>query len=189
MSEKGVYPDLYLIRHGETEWNAEGRMQGVLDSPLTPKGRAQAARMAALVNGVQGQRFSSPQGRALETGQIVFHGTDFVTDQRLAEIDIGEFTGQLIADLRISHPTIFDGNGLAWYDKAPGGEHLDGLFRRAASFLDDLTGPAIIITHGITLRMLRLLALSWPLSRLEALPTEQGAVHVVRGGHHEIWRP
>lgn len=189
MSEKGVYPDLYLIRHGETEWNAEGRMQGVMDSPLTRKGRAQAARMAALVRGVQGQRFSSPQGRAVETAQIVFDGTGFVTDPRLAEIDVGGFTGQLIADLHISHPAAFESGGLTWYDKAPGGEHLASLLQRASSFLDDLTGPAVIITHGITLRMLRLVAMSRPLSRFEELPTQQGSVHVVRAGQHEIWQP
>lgn len=182
-------PDLYLLRHGETEWNAAGRMQGRLDSPLTEKGRAQAVRMAGLIRDIQGQRFCSPQGRAVETACIVFGGDDFITDPRLAEIDIGQFTGHLIADLRAAHPDIFADDRLGWYDRAPGGEHLAGLERRVAPFLASLKGPAIVVTHGITLRMLRLLAMSRPLSRFEELPSEQGAVHVIRNGQHGIWRP
>lgn len=190
MGVTGV-PDLYLMRHGQTAWNAEGRMQGRLDSPLTDLGRQQARAQAGLLTGLDGDllRISSPQGRAVASARIVFGGRPFATDPRLAEIDIGAFSGQLIADLRRRHPAIFLGDRLAWYDRAPGGEHFAGLRARVAAFLDDLPGPAIIVTHGITLRMLRLVATGGPISALGDLPVQQGAVHVLRAGRHETWLP
>ncbi|MDO5612050.1 MAG: histidine phosphatase family protein [Paracoccus sp. (in: a-proteobacteria)] len=180
-------PDLYLMRHGQTQWNAVGRMQGRLDSPLTAKGRAQAAHLVRLVADVQGLRISSPQGRALETARIVF-GNGFATDDRLAEIDIGDFSGHLDSDLRAAHPAIFAPPRLGWYDRAPGGEGYAGLAARCRTFLADLNGPAIVVTHGITLRMLRLLAMGRDMATFEDMPVEQGAVHVIRRGTHEVWR-
>lgn len=183
-----MYPDLYLMRHGQTEWNAMGKMQGRLDSSLTEKGIAQAERQAELVAEVQAQRFSSPQGRALQTARIVFRGKDFTGDDRLCEIDIGDFTGLMIEDLRLRYPEIFIGSRLDWHNHTPGGENFAQLAARAKSFLDSLTGPALITTHGIALRMLRILALGWPVSRFEELTVEQGAVHVVKKFQHEVWR-
>ncbi|MDP5307748.1 histidine phosphatase family protein [Paracoccus spongiarum] len=181
-------PDLYLMRHGETVWNAEGRLQGLMDSPLTERGRQQASRQAVLVAAVAAHRYSSPLGRAVQTAGIVFAGAACHQDARLAEIDIGRFAGQRLFELRDRFPDLFQGDPLAWYDHAPGGEGFTGLARRARSFLDGLRGPSLIVTHGITLRMLRLLALGLPLEALSDLPVVQGAVHVVRAGRHEVWR-
>lgn len=183
-----MYPDLYLMRHGQTVWNAEGRMQGRLDSPLTALGQRQAAAQARILGGIEALRFSSPQGRALQTARIVFGDRPFRTDDRLAEIDIGAFSGHLVEDLRARHPAVFEGCRLAWYDRAPDGEHFSGLMRRAIAFLADLPGPALIVTHGITLRMLRLVAMGLPQERLAEMPVEQGAVHLVRRGEHRILR-
>ncbi|WP_299839756.1 histidine phosphatase family protein [uncultured Paracoccus sp.] len=183
-----MYPDLYLMRHGQTVWNAEGRMQGKLDSPLTDLGIAQAKAQARLVAGVEAARFASPQGRAQQTARIVFAGQPFQTDARLAEIDIGTFSGRRYPDLAAEHPALFELDGFGWYDHAPGGEGFSGLMTRARSFLDSLTGPSLIITHGITLRMLRLIAMGWDMTRFEELAQHQGAVQVVRAGCHEIWR-
>ena len=65
-------PDLYLMRHGQTVWNAEGRLQGRMDSPLTALGRAQARRQAQLVQGISATRYASTAGRAVETARIVY---------------------------------------------------------------------------------------------------------------------
>ncbi len=182
------WPDLYLMRHGQTEWNAQGRMQGRLDSPLTPLGQAQARRLAWLVRDLRGvARYASTAGRAQQTARIVFGGQDFRADERLHEIDIGDFTGRLWEELRATHPAIFGSGGLDWYDRAPGGEHFAGLEARVRAFLDDLTGPALIVTHGITLRMLRLVAMNLPLRRLPEMPVMQGALHLVSGGRHRIF--
>lgn len=182
-----MYPDLYLMRHGQTEWNAIGRMQGHLDSPLTDLGIAQAQAQSRLIANVQATRFASPLGRALQTAQIVFTGQPFQIDDRLAEIDIGEFSGEFADNLRTTHPALFQGSVYDWYDNTPGGEGFAALMTRCRSFLDDLTGPALIVTHGITLRMMRMLAMGWDMPRFEELPQYQGAVQVVRNCRHEIW--
>lgn len=183
-----MYPDLYLLRHGQTEWNLIGRMQGRQDSPLTHLGISQSKRQATLIQGITGDRFVSPQGRAVQAAQIIFGNDDFTPDVRLREIDIGEFTGRMIEELFRDRPDFFTGSRLDWYNRAPNGEHFDGLAKRARSFLDDLKGPAVIVTHGMCLRMLRLTALGWPLSRIEELAVELGTVHVVRNGKYEVWR-
>ncbi len=182
----GRWPDLYLMRHGETRWNAEGRLQGRLDSPLTELGRIQAQRQAHLIRNIDAARFSSTAGRAVETAAIVFAGQDFHRDARLQEIDIGAFAGRLWRDLCIEHPEVTAGGWLDWYDRAPGGELFAGLEARARDFLDGLRGPALIVTHGITLHMLRLIAMDLPMSRLGELPVTQGALHIVSAGRHRM---
>ncbi|WP_082724717.1 MULTISPECIES: histidine phosphatase family protein [Paracoccus] len=181
-------PDLYLMRHGQTEWNAEGRMQGRLDSALTPLGVAQARRQAWLLRDLTGlARYASTAGRAQQTACIVFAGADFLSDTRLHEIDIGHFTGRTGEALRAEHPALFAGGALDWYDRAPGGEHFAGLQARVRAFLRELSGPALIVTHGVTLRMLRLEAMGLPLSRLAEMPVLQGAVHLVSQGRHRMF--
>lgn len=183
-----MYPDLYLMRHGQTEWNLAGKMQGRLDSPLTELGIAQARRQAQLVTHITAERYSSPQGRAVRTAEIAFGKLVFKTDSRLCEIDTGEFTGHSIRELQQSYPEAFKGKSIDWYDRTPQGENFAQLSARCQSFMDDLTGPALVVTHGITLRMLCALALGMPLARLAEFSVEQGAVHVVRKAAHEVWR-
>ena len=72
------------------------------------------------------------------------------------------------------------------HDRAPGGELFAGLEARARDFLDGLRGPALIVTHGITLHMLRLIAMDLPMSRLGELPVTQGALHIVSAGRHRM---
>ena len=82
------YPELLILRHGETEWNREGRMQGALDSPLTYVGRAQALAQGAALRaaGIGPVRwFSSPQGRALETARLASGEARVTADDRLRE--------------------------------------------------------------------------------------------------------
>ena len=185
------YPDLYLMRHGQTVWNAQERMQGRQDSPLTELGRTQARRQAALVRDIVAKtgeipRYASSLGRAQQTAQIVFEGVPFRSDERLVEIDVGAFTGARMRDLLKSHPHLFGGARLDWYNRVPDGEHFSGLEARVQSFLDELTGPALIVTHGITLRMFRVLAMGWPVSRIAEMPVRQGALHLVSRGVHSV---
>ncbi len=152
-----IYPELYILRHGQTEWNAENRMQGWLNSPLTPKGHKDAARQGEILATLNLEGFafwSSPSGRAFQTAAIAC-GTKaetIHTDIRLREIGVGEWSGRLRDELPTS-----DGPDpeLAQYEMAPGGEGFDAVTTRAAAFLKDLKGPAVLITHGITSRALR----------------------------------
>ncbi|TGN48775.1 histidine phosphatase family protein, partial [Paracoccus liaowanqingii] len=159
------------------------------------RGLRQAGWQAALVAGVAGRRLSSPQERARQTAGLVFGTQPFRTDPRLSEIGIGTFAGRLLADLERERPEVFAGPPLAWYDRCPGGEGLAALATRCGRFLGPLAGtsaPVLIVSHGITLRMLRAVALDmgpgrcpparWPPDKWAEGEMRQGAVHVVSDG-------
>ncbi|WP_299376913.1 histidine phosphatase family protein [uncultured Tateyamaria sp.] len=181
-----TYPDLMILRHGETEWNREGRMQGERDSPLTDLGRAQAAAQARLLAAHAPDDWpvwSSPQGRAFETARIARPGHDIITDARLVEIRMGVWTGALRTDIARQAPHLFDHDtDLTWYDHAPGGEGLEALYARTGAFLQTLAGPAVLVTHGITSRMLRCHALGLAPGAFADLPGGQGVVYHLSGG-------
>ncbi|MEL6915128.1 MAG: histidine phosphatase family protein [Pseudomonadota bacterium] len=185
------YPDLYVLRHGQTEWNAEGRLQGSLNSPLTALGREHARLQGRILaaRDISGFRaVSSPMGRAVETAGIAIAPLMPVieTDRRLREIDVGDWSGRLRDELGVPYdPTVPSGETLALYDRAPGGEGLARLETRCRAFLESLEGPAVLVTHGITSRMLRALYLGWSIARLSELPGGQGNVFHMAGGQQE----
>ena len=86
---------IYFIRHGQTEWNVLGLMQGQTDIPLNDTGRAQAKQMAKSLQGVTFDKvFCSPLSRALETCQAVVDASQIIVDKRIAERYFGEFEGE-----------------------------------------------------------------------------------------------
>lgn len=182
-------PALFLIRHGETVWNREERLQGRRDSDLTAAGRAQAEALAGAVAGIAAERVSSPQGRAVETARIVFGGAPFRQDPRLVEIDVGAFTGRRLPELRVEHPKSFAALGLGWYDLCPGSEGFAALERRSRAFLADLTAPALIVGHGVSLRMIWAIATGTGIARLHEAPLEQGGILAVSGGTSRVLHP
>ena len=185
-----MVPEILVLRHGETVWNAENRMQGRLDSALTETGhdQARAQNRQLLMTNLSGFRFfSSPLGRAFHTASIALKGVAMRidTDPRLCEIDVGTWSGKKRSDLALDfHWTDTPDGALEIYEHAPGGEGYDGLRRRCAAFLDELDQPAVIVTHGITSRMLRLLSLGWPTDRIGDLPGGQGVIYRVANGEH-----
>lgn len=151
-----IYPELYILRHGQTEWNAANRMQGWLNSPLTPKGMADAARQGDILKSRNLEDFAfwcSPSGRTVQTAGIACPMAVAVhTDIRLREIGVGDWSGSFRVDLpKATGPD----PELAQYEMAPNGEGFVALTARAQAFLADLQGPTVIITHGITSRALR----------------------------------
>ncbi|MEL7091182.1 MAG: histidine phosphatase family protein [Pseudomonadota bacterium] len=180
------FPDCYILRHGETEWNRDMRMQGRLDSPLTALGEQHAAaqgRIIAALGRTDLTWYCSPQGRAAATARIVAGPDLHITeDARLAEIDIGTWTGLTRDVIAAANPALFETDGLAWYDHAPEGEGLFALGARTRAFLDTLTGPSVIVTHGITSRVLRCHLRGLPIEAFEEVGGGQGMVHAVRGG-------
>ena len=182
-----MIPELYLLRHGETEWNVQGRLQGRLDSPLTERGQEQARRQAELLAALPPMAaWASPAGRAVATARIALAGRPFRQDWRLVEIDLGPQNGATLADLRQAHPQAFTAGGIGWYDRLPGAEGFAALRARVAAFLAELDQPAVIVTHGITLHMIRLAAMDLPLAALGRLPVVQGALHHVHQGRHQV---
>ena len=183
-----TFPELYILRHGETEWNAEGRMQGALNSPLTQAGKQQARRQAEILQAIDlngFQSLSSPQGRAFETAAIALTGTAaFVrTEDRLREIEVGEWSGKVRSTLAAPGEFADTPDGaLELYERAPGGEGFAALEARCKSFLADLNGPAVLVTHGITSRMLRATVLGLGIRGLAEMPGGQGVVYHLKDG-------
>lgn len=183
--------DLFVLRHGETEWNAARRMQGRLDSPLTPRGRDQARDQAAILQslGIRADTHAfrcSPQGRAQATATIALapFGVAPETDPRLMEIHMGDWEGLTLDEIAARAPHLFgEDDSRQWYDHIPGGERLSDVRDRAAAFLADLPPrPTVIVTHGILSAALRSLLLGLPADRIADMPGGQGIVWHMTGG-------
>ncbi|MFW5655817.1 MAG: histidine phosphatase family protein [Roseicyclus sp.] len=184
-------PPLYILRHGETEWNREGRLQGHLDSPLTPQGLRQAEAQGDVLRRIRprpARAIVSDSGRAVRTAEIALRGLDLpvTRDARLREVDLGAWQGLTPAEVAADWPWLVkDRTPEMWKFDAPGGESLDDLAARVRDVLDGLDpsgGPVVIVTHGVTSRVLRGLATGRPLRDLGALPCGQGVVHAVEKG-------
>ena len=184
-------PEILVLRHGETEWNREGRLQGGLDSPLTPKGLAQAREMGDLLArlGVTSDshlRLTSPQGRARTTADLAFAALGPATvDDDLREIDVGQWSGLLRTEILGLWPIGRDESMLDFYGRAEGGEGLAGVWDRVGRILDRIDRPAVLVTHGITSRLLRSKALGRGLDRIEEVPGGQGVIHRIADGGHD----
>jgi len=194
MSAAQIIPscaDVLVLRHGQTEWNAAGRLQGHFDSPLTEKGLRQAHRQNEILQAydLAGFRFiTSPQGRARTTAQIALAGiaAEIETSTELMEIGMGAWAGTTRAEIAAERKSSLQDLGQTqFYDWAPGGEGIARLYDRCGAFLAQLTGPTVLVTHGMTSLCLRLCALSWGLDRLADLPSGQGVVYRVKAGHHD----
>jgi broad specificity phosphatase PhoE len=183
-----VFPELYILRHGETEWNAENRMQGALNSPLTAKGEQDAVRQGAILarRDLAGFRFlCSPQGRAIQTAAIALGriAHDIHTDDRLREIGVGDWSGLLRATL----PMPEGPDPVAQqYDMAPNGEGLARLEVRCRAFLADLSGPAVLVTHGITSRVLRRIIAGEAATAEVTAHGGQGCVYHLKDGRQTL---
>lgn len=160
---------IFLVRHGQTEFNAERRMQGRRDSPLTPLGVEQARRMGACLRDFvedpdEVELIASPLGRTVRTAEIIREtaGLDcqIVTDERLVEVSVGAWEGltrEQIAPL--APPGVIDAPG--WLCRAPGGERFEALVARLSSFLADVDEAdgrrRLVVSHGGSGRVLRAL--------------------------------
>jgi len=186
---------LYLVRHGQTEFNAAGRYQGRLDSPLTALGRSQAERVGTLIATLvpPGTRIvSSPLGRALSTATIIAQAAALPTpetDARLVEISLGRWDGMTDEDIEFTHPGARDGTDRwNWHFASPDGETYEQMAARAGAWLAEataLTTPLVAVSHGVTGRMLR--GLYAGLDRETALKQDvpQDAVFRLSGGRVE----
>ena len=185
-------PELYILRHGETFWNREGRMQGALDSDLTDLGQAQARAMGGLLASYDltgHELYCSPLGRARATAKLAFDRIP-IFDLRLREIEVGLWAGLTRPEILARWPGMTEEEDmLDFYARAPGGEGFGALWDRVCGFLSDLPGPAVIVTHGVTSRFLRTAALGLSPADLNQVPGGQGVVFRLLDGAHEVLTP
>ena len=157
---------IYLIRHGQTEYNLERRYQGALDSPLTATGIEQARAVGRRLAGLT-SRFtaivSSPLGRTRSTALLIAQAGGFTgpisTDPRLTEITLGVWDGLTADDIDKDYPGLRDsGPRHEWLFASPDGESFAALNARLGSWLSDaLAGPLplIVVSHGVSGGILR----------------------------------
>lgn len=183
---------IYLVRHGETEFNRERRLQGHVDSPLTELGRRQAeaaaVRLAGLIGSARGWRIvASPLGRAQRTAEILARrlGVERIeSEARLMEVSWGDWDGRLRAEVAAAFPDTFGRSN--WAFDAPTAETYDEMRARLAGWLADLPpegGRRIIaVSHGVTGRVLRGLYAGAALEAVMAHDAPQDAVFRLCGG-------
>ena len=137
---------LLLVRHGESTWNAEHRLQGQADPPLSELGREQVRALAPFLDGIPDRRLSSDLTRAVETAELLGLG-GAPTDERWREIDMGELAGYTVDEL--------DPESVAAWRR---GEHYPAeswaqFQARVGAAADELRGEhAIVVTHGGCIR-------------------------------------
>lgn len=187
------YPKIWLLRHGETYWNAEKRIQGQLESELTPKGISHAewqARLMPPILALDPPCFVSPLGRAQQTARIALGGRDFITDARLAEAHAGDWQGLLRMDVRRDNPDILsmDSSSLDLFTRAPGGETGAQFRARIEAFMADLTEPSVVVAHGLLGQVMRGLVCGLAWDEMGHLPNEQGCVYVLENGTETVLR-
>lgn len=156
---------IYLLRHGQTQFNAEHRLQGQCDSSLTLQGRQQAqavgqalAKQIADIN--DWTMISSPLGRAVETAQYVaaelgYPLQQIQTDPRIQEVALGEWEHAVAPTIKAAHPEFNEMKD--WFFQAPGCEPYEQVVQRVGSWLADPALPQrlIVISHGLTGTILR----------------------------------
>lgn len=152
-------PVLYLVRHGETDWNAQGRLQGGHDIPLNALGRAQAAAAARILKGLVRNPgaldyVASPLSRARATMEILretlgLPAADYRADERLVEIGFGEWEGLTWPEIRARDPErAIAREADKWGYRPPGGESYADLLARIAPAFGALARDTVVVSHG-----------------------------------------
>jgi len=188
------FPKIWFLRHGQTEWNAEGRVQGQLESDLTETGIAQAHRQAAVMAPILTTDappcLVSPLRRAQQTARIALAGHRFVTEPRLAEVQAGAFQGLTRADIAARFPQVHARavTNLDLFCSAPEGEGYAAFHARVLDLLRVLEAPTVLVAHGLWGQVLRGIICGLDYEDLAALQNEQGCVYLLENGTETVLR-
>jgi broad specificity phosphatase PhoE len=188
-------PIVYFVRHGETDWNRERRLQGQHDIPLNALGRLQAARCGELMRGLlertgrpaaEYEYVSSPLGRARETMELMragmgFAPDDYRTDARLMEMSFGRWEGFTFAELQAREaPALAERERDKWGFVLPGGESYEMLQVRVRDWYDGVERDTVVAAHGGVCRaLIAHLGLAEPMAASQG-DIGQGCVYVFR---------
>lgn len=189
-------PAIYFIRHGETDWNVEGRLQGQRDIPLNDLGRVQAdeagRRLAALVERVDDLDYvASPLSRTRETMErlraaIGLTPTGYRLDERLVELTFGSWEGMTWKDVRKAAPQAAAARERDKWGYAPpgGGESYAMLADRVRPILEGLSRDTVIVAHGGVARAFLAVACGVSTRHAAGIDIWQGKVLVIDGRRH-----
>ena len=197
MQEASIHAaDIFLLRHGETVWNRERRVQGHLDSPLTPLGLDQARRYGTRLKELLGQEdgyrlVASPLGRALHTATIVAEvlgrtPDQITTDDRLKEMAWGRWDGMTAAEIEALDAELWQARIDDRWTRPPpgGGETQQDILDRATAWLGSVAADArlVVVAHGALGRAVRCAYEGLPPAAMLDLDQPQDAFFRLRGG-------
>ena len=176
--------EIFLVRHGETEWSRARRHTGRTDVPLNEVGEAEAKALGQHLHGLETDRvLSSPLIRAVTTARLAGFGDRLETTDALLEFDYGDYEGLTTPEIRASRP--------GWdlfRDGCPGGETVEAAAARARGLLAELTaagdGRVLLFSHGHQLRILAACHLGLPPGTARHLFLGTASLSVV-GTEHE----
>lgn len=182
---------LWLIRHGQTDWNLQGRYQGQADPPLNETGWRQAREVPAALGGTQfAALYSSDLRRARDTADVLAQALSLPVqvDARLREVRLGVWEGMLFTDIQARYPDAWQARETdALHARPPGGENLLEVAERTWAAADDMArahpgGEVLVVAHGLVLATLRV--------RAHSLPLAEAYAHVPDNGQPErvTWR-
>lgn len=181
---------LYLIRHGETDWLSQGKLQGRADVALNERGRKQAQMVASFIKGLGTERLiSSTLRRAKETAYYIAMecGLSFQEDPRLDEIFFGDWEGQPVDEIQTQYPNLYQ----SWIElkesfQAPQGESVKEVRERIRSFFDDIhtrEETVVAVSHGGPIRLLVLEILKVPLHGFRSIRMDPASVVLIENDH------
>ena len=192
------YPELWFIRHGETDWNLERRIQGQTDIPLNETGHAQAGAIAQAMAGLHDSLGGfdlqvSPLQRPRQTMQYIADSfdldwTNITIDERLKELNFGELEGSTWPELnaRGLDPEK-DAEGYHAF-RPKGGESYADATSRVRDWLDSLTRPTIAVAHGGISRIVRGIVLDLPVAGIPGLRNPQWKFYRLKDGEIDWFR-
>ena len=184
---------IFLVRHGETEFNRQNRFNGRSDSPLTDVGIGEARRQGRALrehneDAHDLRLVSSPLGRAIHTAELIGEEigvppSGIEVDARLTEISFGVWEGLTIDEIRSRYPGEWDSRHRnMWTYEMPGGESYAMVARRVGAWLEDARGRLLVVTHGAVDRVLRGLYAGLPADEICALDEPQDVLFRLEGG-------
>lgn len=197
-----TWPELYFVRHGETDWNREGRYQGSKDIPLNARGNEQAKLNGALLktllardgrSAVDFTWYASPLSRTRQTMNHIRAAVgeplpDVTFDPRLVEISFGIYEGYLHSEIaENAMPMAGERDAAFWHFRPQNGESYDDVSKRVLDFAAGLTGPSVIVSHGGILRILRHLIEGFPhVEAVNWFPPQDSVIHF-HGGQSTLY--
>lgn len=169
-----------LLRHFPTVWNAEGRLQGRTDVPLSPEGRCALAGFRLPAPFAGWPMIASPLRRAAETAASLAEGRPVPVDARLAEMDFGRWEGLTVAALE-AEPGWRPIEAWGWDFRAPGGESPREMAARVRPLLAELAalGPRLLVTHRGLMRCLLAQASGWDYLGPMPFRIRRAAIHEI----------
>jgi len=189
---------LYLIRHGETNWNLEKRAQGVSDIPLNQMGKIQAKNLAKKLQRIMFSKiYTSPLTRALETAEIMAKslGNVIVEMDNFAELDQGMLEGMKFNEMNEKFPEFF----IKWRAapgevRMPGGETLGELQTRAWNGIEKIhsshtreENPVLIVSHNLTIISILSRILKVNLNHFRTFRQHNASVNIIEKDSNRGW--